>query len=236
MKFRIVLAVLAFGASAFGMSQKPKVSLRFHPEVNPNDGGSFAMPVKLHYHRREAHLSRVPAVSEREIKAIYPFAADDGTWGCHFQFNDQGRLRLETMSSQQMNTALVLFVATKMGQHQVIDMLIDRPVTNGALTVPRGLTAAEVVVMKEQFPVLGEVKGKGKKKQEAPPKKDDVTDWRMARPTDSKRGDYSGIPTPIATAAPRGVTARPTQPPAQPGAPTVPRNTLRELDLPRVQD
>ena len=234
MKFRIAIVALALGASAFGMSQKPKVSVRFHPEVNPNDGASFAMPVKLHYLRRDAHLSRVPAINEKQIKAIYPFAADDGTWGCHFQFDDQGKIRLETMSSEQTNTALVLFVSTKLGQHQVIDMLIDRPVTSGAITVPRGLTPAEVVVLREQFPVLGEVKKGKKKKAEPEPKKDDVTDWRMARPTNSRRSDNTGIPTPIPTAAPTGVPPRTA--PAAPAAPSVPRNTLRDLDLPRVQD
>lgn len=225
---RTAIAALALCASAFAGSQKPKVSVRFHPEVNPNDGTSFAMPVKLHYLRRDAHLSRVPAMNEKQIKAIYPFPADDGTYGCHFQFDEQGRIRLETMSSEQLNTALVLFVSTKSGQHQVIDMLIDKPVTNGAITIPRGLTPAEVVVMKMQFPVIGETKGKKKpKKEDEPAKPADVTDWRLARKTDPSRNPQAAIPT----ATPPG------QPPrATPANPSTSREQLRNLDLPRVQD
>ena len=148
MKFRIAVAVLALGSAAFGSSQKPMVTVRFHAEANPNDGNSFVMPAKLQYLQRDASLGRVPSLSERNIKKIYPFQADDGSWGCVFQFDEQGRIRLETMSSEQMHTALVLIVGTKQGQHQVLDMLIDRPVTSGSLTVPRGLTAIEVTVMK----------------------------------------------------------------------------------------
>ena len=154
--------------------------MRFHSEANPNDGTSFAMPAKLQYLQRDVHLNRVPSLSEKQIKKIYPFPAEDGSWGCVFQFDEQGRIRLETMSSEQQHTALVLFVGTKQGQHQVIDMLIDRPVTNGTFTVPRGLTAIEVAVMKTQFPVLGEEKVKKQKKK--PEKKDDVTDWGIDRP------------------------------------------------------
>jgi hypothetical protein len=229
MKFRIALAALAMGASAFGMSQKPKVTVRFHPEVNPNDGTSFSMPVKLQYLRRDAHLSRVPSFSEKQIKAIYPFPADDGTWGCHFQLDEQGRIRLEAMSSEQLNTALVLFVATKGGQHQVIDMLIDRPVTTGAITIPRGLTAAEVVVMKTQFPVLGEEKVKKKKQPE--PKKDDVTDWRMAREMDPRAGQRAAVPW--TTNA-----GRPSAPPPSSATPAdaARQQKLREIDLPRFRD
>lgn len=225
MKFRIAIAALALGTSAFGMSQKQKVSVRFHPEVNPQDGSSFAMPVKLHYQRRDAHLSRVPAMNEKQIKAIYPFPADDGTWGCYFQFDEQGKIRLETMSGEQRNTALVLFVATKNGQHQVIDMLIDRTITNGALTIPRGLTPAEVVVMKTQFPVLGEQKGK--KPKAKPEKKEDVTDWRMDRGRDTPRNTAPPAPDVVPVAVPTRRT---------PASPAVPQQQLRNLDLPRLQD
>ena len=211
-------------------SKKPTVTVRFHAEVNPNDGESFAMPVKLENLRRPAHLSRVPVLSERQIRAIYPFDANDGTWGCYFIFDQQGRIRLETMSSEQLHTALVLIIGTKLGQHQVIDMLIDRPVSSGTITVPRGLTPAEVVVMKQQFPVLGEEKDKkGKKpKEEEPEKKGGPKeDWMLKRSPQDRHGNTYPVPrnAPTPAEAPR--------PAPKPGAP---REQLRELDLPRLAD
>src|SRR5947207_3433055 len=113
MNFRVAAAVFAMCASAFGMSQQPKVSIRFHAEANPSDGPSFVMPAKLQNLRRDASLARVPAIYEKQIKAIYPFPANDGSWGCVFQLDAQGRIRLETMSSEQLHTALVLYVSTK---------------------------------------------------------------------------------------------------------------------------
>jgi hypothetical protein len=223
MKFRIAAVILALGSAAFGSSQKPSVTVRFHSEANPNDGTSFAMPAKLQYQRRDVHLNRVPALSERQIRKIYPFPAEDGSWGCVFQFDEQGRIRLETMSSAQQHTALVLFVGTKQGQHQVIDMLIDRPVTTGTFTVPRGLTEIEVKVMKTQFPVIGEEKVK---KQKKPEKKDDVTDWGIDRSRDVSAAK------PGAPAAP--AISRNTPPP--PKTAPVPRQQLRDLDLPRIAD
>jgi hypothetical protein len=227
MKFRIATAVLALGSAAFGSSQKPQVTVRFHSEANPNDGASFAMPAKLQYQQRDVYLNRVPSLSERQIKKIYPFPADDGTYGCVFQFDQQGRIRLETMSSEQQHTALVLFVGTKQGQHQVVDMLIDRPVTSGTFTVPRGLTQLEVAVMKTQFPVMGEEKVKKEKKKKSELENDEVTDWRIDRTRD-KRPENPATP-----AAP--VAAVPNTPPPPKTAP-VPRQKLRELDLPRIAD
>jgi hypothetical protein len=225
MKFRIILAAVALCSTAFGMSKKPSLTVRFHPEANQNDGPSFVMPIKLENMRRNAYVARVPAFSERQIKEIYPFPADDGTYGCVFRLDDQGKIRLETMSSEQMNTALVLFVGTKSGQHQVIDMLIDRPVTTGMITVPRGLTAAEVAVMKQQFKIIGEEPKKKKKE----PKPDDPTDWRMDRTRDQQSG--------TGAAAERKPGDLPvTQPPVRTGVKPVPREQLRELDLPRVAD
>jgi len=232
MKFCTLLMALAFSTNAFGMSQRPKVTVRFHPEANPQDGSSFVMPVNLHYQRRKAHLARVPAFSERQIVSIFPFpsANNDGTWGCTFVLDVQGRIRLETMSTEQLGTALVLFVGTKTGQHQVIDMLIDKPVTSGMITVPRGMTQAEVEVLKMQFPVLGEEKGKkGKKPAPVPEKKDDVTNWGIDRTRDN--------PPPGATAPPGGSPDLPVDS-AQPKrkTPSPHQRELRELDLPRVGD
>jgi hypothetical protein len=233
MRFCTLLMAVAFSTNAFGMSQKPKVTVRFHPEANPQDGSSFVMPVKLQYQRRDAHLARVPAFSERQITAIYPFpsASNDGTWGCTFVLDVQGRIRLETMSTEQLGTALVLFIGTKTGQHQVIDMLIDRPVTNGMITVPRGMTQTEVEVLKLQFPVLGEEKGKKGKKKPVPEKKDDVTNWSIDRKRDEPPPAQPGE-------APPGTKPELPVDSASPKrkAPSPHQRELRQMDLPRVGD
>jgi hypothetical protein len=225
---KIAIALLAFTAvSALGMSQKPKVTVRFHAETNPNDTSTFSMPAKLMYAQRAATLGRVPVLSERDIKAIFPFKTTDGSYGCVFQFDEQGRIRLEQVSSSQQGTALVTYVATKAGQHQVADMLVDRPVTNGRITVPRGLTEIEVSVMKKQFKVLGEESPKDKKERE---KREEEQKKKEAQLTEGFIDRKRDTTQPPAAPGPLPVDSRrKTVPPAD-------ARGLRDLDLPRVGD
>ena len=148
-------AALALALPCHGMSRKPVVTVRFHVETNAGDTDTFAMPVNLLFQRRSTHVSRVPAFSEKQIKAILPFEAGDGTWGCAFQLDVQGRIRLETMSTDNRGAAMVVFIGTKGGLHQVVDMIIDRPVTDGVITIPKGLTALEIAALRKQFKDLG---------------------------------------------------------------------------------
>ena len=205
MKFTARLALIALAAASLGMSNKPKVTVRFHSETNRNDTSSFSTPVKLAYARRDAYLNRVPEFSERNIKAIFPWRTADGSWGCAFQLNDSGRIRLETISSDNRGAAIVAFIGTKKGMHQVIDMVIDRPISDGIVAIPRGITDIEMLVLKSQFKVLGEEKEK--KKDE--PKPQDPTDWKLDRNRSAQP------PQPPPTAPPRK-SLRPMPEPALP--------------------
>lgn len=157
--FAIVSLVIALPARS--MSSKPPITVRFHSEANANDGDAFATPVNLIYQKRQVYLSRVADISEKHISKILPFPARDGSWGCVFKLNPQGRLRLETMSGEIRGSTLVVFIATKSGQHQVADMVIDRPVTDGIISIPRGLTTLEIVALKKEFKTIGEEEKKG---------------------------------------------------------------------------
>ena len=174
------------------MSHKPGVTVRFHTETNAQDSDTFAMPVNLFYQRRKAYLNRVPDFSEKQVQTIFPFEAGDGTWGCVFQLTAQGRLRLESLSSETRGAALVVFVGTKGGQHQVVDMVIDRPVTDGIITVPRGLTGPEVVALRKQFKEIG-----ARKPDAGNQKKSDPTDWQIDRNRADRKDTPLQPPTPL---------------------------------------
>ena len=200
------LAAIALTLPSHGMSQKPLITVRFHVEANARDGDTFAMPVNLLYQRRSAYVSRVPAFSEKQIKAIFPFEAGDGTWGCAFMLGVQGQIRLETLSSDNRGSALVVFIGTKGGLHQVVDMVIDRPVTDGIITVPKGLTALEVAALRKQFKDVG-----GEK------------------PEPARKND------PAVRAPDRSRVERTIKPPQKP-APSVKTRKGSELELPRLAD
>ena len=147
----LALAAIALPLPCHAMSKKPLITVRFHVEANARDTDTFSMPVNLLFQRRSTQVSRVPAFSEKQIKAIMPFEVGDGTWGCAFQLDVQGRIRLETMSTESRGSAMVVFIGTKGGLHQVVDMIIDRPVTDGVIVIPKGLTALEVAALRKQF-------------------------------------------------------------------------------------
>ncbi len=149
---RFLPAVLAL--ACLGMGSKPSVSVRFYAEANARDGASFSTPVQLHFPERAAHIEKIPAVNERNIKAIYPFQAADGSWGASFTLDESGRFRLETVSTDRRGSSMVVFVSTKNGVHQVIDMIIDKPVRDGIITIPRGLTELEMAALTKEFPPM----------------------------------------------------------------------------------
>lgn len=146
----------AIALACLGMAERPPtVTVRFFAEANARDGASFSTPIKLGNPQRDAHLEKIATVHERQIKAIYPFRAPDGTWGCAFKLDNDGRINLEVVSTERRGTFLVGFIGTKKGSHRVADMLIDRTVSDGIISVPKGLTDMEVAVLSKQFKVLG---------------------------------------------------------------------------------
>lgn len=148
----ILVSLLSLGAA----KKQPGLTVRFHVEANAQDTERFSSPVQLRYPPRAAYIEKIPSLSERNIKAIYPFKAADGTWGCAFQLDNSGRVGLEVLSTERRGSALVVFTGTKTGSHQVIDMLIDRPIKDGIVTVQHGLTDLEMQALRKQYPLVGQ--------------------------------------------------------------------------------
>jgi hypothetical protein len=143
------------------MTKRPDFIVRFFVEANSQDTERFASPVQLKYPPRAAYIERVPVVSERNIKGIYPFSAPDGSWGCAFQLDPAGRLSLQTASMENRQKSMVAFIGTKKATHQVIDMIIDRPIGDGVITIQKGMSIGEIEALGKRYPILGRRGGKG---------------------------------------------------------------------------
>jgi len=149
---RLFAAVLAL--ACLGMARGPKVTVRFYAEANPRDTEAFSKPVTFTNPPRKAFIEKVPSINERSIKSIYPFQADDGTWGAAFLLDAKGRIDLEVVSTQRRGSSLVVFVMTKNGIHQVVDMVIDKPVRDGIITIPKGLTEMEIRELTKEYKLM----------------------------------------------------------------------------------
>jgi len=154
------LAPLLFLSFA-GMTKRPDFIVRFFVEANSQDTERFSSPIQLKYPPRSAYIERVPVVSERNIKGIFPFSAPDHSWGCAFQLDPAGRLALQTASIENRQKSIVAFIGTKKGTHQVIDMIIDKPIADGIISIQKGMTIGEIEALGQRYPNLGRRGGKG---------------------------------------------------------------------------
>ena len=159
MKLLRCLASLCLILALAGFSQKNQVlTVTFHVETNARDTKSFALPVKLKNLKREAFIEKMPSITEREIAGIFPFAASDGTMGCSFQMDAHGTIWLVTLSVEHRGSALVAMINGRI----VCDLLIDKRVSNGLITIPNGLTNEDVAGLTKKFHIIGT----GKKEKE----------------------------------------------------------------------
>lgn len=151
---RFLLPALAL--CCLGMAERPPtVTVRFYAEANARDGAAFSTPIKIGNPPRDAFLEKMATIHERQIRSIYPFKAPDGTWGCAFKLDNGGRINLEVVSTERRGSILIGFLGTKKGSHRMVDMIIDRTVSDGVISVPKGLTDMEIAVLSKQFKVLG---------------------------------------------------------------------------------
>ena len=160
MKIRIYLLCALLGVASLGMGDKLPVTIRFYAEANAQDTDKFASPIHLENPPRDAYIERIPVIHERMIKAIYPFKAPNGTWGCAFKLDHAGRIGLEMLSSSRRGTSLVAMLSTKAHSRILIDMLIDKPISDGIISIPYGFTELEIGVLSKEFPVIGQKKKK----------------------------------------------------------------------------
>ena len=154
--------LIALALGTLGFVKKKAITVRFHIEANERDGQPFAMPVKFHNPPRDGFMTQIPAISERNISAIFAFPAPDGTLGCAFKLDNFGRTALEEMSLSNRGSSVVAFVGTKTGTHQVIDMVVDKVIRDGIISIPSGLTQLEIIALEKEFKVMGQTVKKKK--------------------------------------------------------------------------
>jgi hypothetical protein len=169
MKTKIPLLCILLGLGTLGMGSKPPVAIRFFAEANAQDTDRFASPIHLGNPPREAYIEKIPVINEHMIKAIYPFKAANGTWGCAFKLSDDGRITLDQFSGSRRGSSVVAMLSTKQHTRMIIDMLVDKQITDGVISIPYGFTELEISVLTKEFPVVGqEKKKKGRKGASTP--------------------------------------------------------------------
>ena len=154
MKRLLACAFVSLFAVAAAFAGHPKVTLRAHLEGNEHDGEVFSTQLRSPSTNKKITIQKIPAISEYDVTAFRAFPADGGTFGVLFQLNDHGRIVLDTLSVERRGTFLYVFLNGR----PAAELQIDRRITDGQLYLASGVTAADVEMMKKEWPIIGAVK------------------------------------------------------------------------------
>jgi hypothetical protein len=142
-----------------GATKKKKdvLNIRIHGEATPQDGEKFSVPFTL-LNGTKTYLSIMPVLSEHEVRSILPFKNPDGSLGVFLYLDAHGANLLAEYSIEKMGRGSML--AVMVNGRQVIDLEVDKPVRDGVVYIPYGLTMEEEARLVNAFPLAGQ---KGKK-------------------------------------------------------------------------
>ena len=147
----ILLALCATALLCTGGAKKPVVDLRIHGEGIAAEAPSFAFPANL-INGRETFLARMPLLTQREVRAVYPFPAADGTQGIYLKLDNHGSGLLQQHTMERSGRLLVVLLNGR----QVSNLVVDRPITDGIVSIPRGLGDGDIELLTTVFPVIGQ--------------------------------------------------------------------------------
>ena len=137
--------------SGLAEARKPRCTVRAHLEGNVNDGEVFSSRLTSPATGRNVVIQKTPAISEHDVVGFKAYPAADGSYGVLFDLNDHGKLALDTLSVEKRGTFLYVFVNGR----PVAELQIDRRVSDGKLYVASGLSAADIELMKKDWPTKG---------------------------------------------------------------------------------
>ena len=157
MKRTMILAAAAAALFCTGGAKKPALDLRIHTEGIAAEAPTFAFPANL-LDGREVYLARMPLITQREVRSVYPFAAKDGSQGVYLKLDSHGTGLLQQHTMVKQGGLLVVLLNGK----QISNLLVDRPVTDGIVCIPDGLGDEEIAILTAALPVIGE---EGKKRR-----------------------------------------------------------------------
>jgi len=134
-------------------AKQRQCTFRVHAQANPQDTDVFSLPTHS-ASGKDIAIEKLAWISEHDVMAFSAYPAQDGTFGALFQLDDHGRTVLDTLSIEHRGRLLFIFVNGRM----ITSLQIDKRVSDGKIYIPSGLTAADLELMKKQWPSPGQRK------------------------------------------------------------------------------
>lgn len=165
----LLLLPLALTCLTAGAKKSEAMSVQFHCETTAQDGSTFATKMTVGNPPRQLHIEKMPTITDRDIKSIYPFPAQDGSgsMGAYFMVDNHGANLLQAATTQHRNSYMIPVINGR----PVSLIYIASPVKDGVISVPSGITPEEVVLMAKTFSIYGETATDTKNRRAADKKK-----------------------------------------------------------------
>ena len=153
--FLAATLLLGLGTSAaLGSGSKkrdPTIPNRFYGQVLSFDP-TFTAKIKIGTPPREVIIEKIPSISERDVASFYPYRAADGSYSVVLQLDGHGTAVLEALSAQRLG----LLIIASVGGRLTASLQVDKPISDGIIFIPYGLTGADFRAMGASFRLMGE--------------------------------------------------------------------------------
>ncbi len=158
----LLVALGAADARASGSKKRdPIIPIRFYGQVFSFDP-TFTAKVKIGHPLREVVIEKIPSISERDVASFYPYRAADGSYSVVLQLDGHGTAVLEALSAQKIG----LLIIASVGGRLTAALKVDKPINDGIVFIPYGLTVADIRAMGASFSLMGETEADRESRRE----------------------------------------------------------------------
>ena len=147
-------ALCLFALLAPALAKERHCALRVHAQANARDGSVFSSTIRSQFSGKNVVIEKTPSLSERDVVAFRPYPAPDGSYGVLLQFDDHGKIALDALSIERRGSYLFIFVNGR----ALTELQVDRRVSDGKIYLPSGMSAADIELMRKDWPLIGERK------------------------------------------------------------------------------
>lgn len=146
-------ALIAIALPVFAGGSKKAARVSFHMETEGTDNPKMIFPHEVFGKKR--FFRRIPDISSNDLVAYSPFPAEDqASYGAVFQLKNAAQRRLAAVTADNIGR---WFVCQAFGR--IVDgVLVDEPITDGAVVIWRGLSIEEIKEIDKTIPRIGENK------------------------------------------------------------------------------
>lgn len=151
--------VLSPATLTAGGKKEAKASITFHMETEATDNPKMIFSQLANGKTR--YFLRTPEISTKDVEAYSPFPSElGGDYGMVIILKKHVVNRLAAITNANQGRWMI----SQVNGHVVDGVLIDKQVDDGKLVIWKGVSLADIQVLDEEIPRLGE-DGKKKKKK-----------------------------------------------------------------------